>query len=72
MKETMVEAEVTFTCEYHGRFYIIRHVPARVCQETGEKCFSPDTVRRIQNLIWSGKKPDEVLEAAVYEFAGSL
>ena len=36
MKETMVETEVTYTLEHGGRFYIIEHVPARVCRETEE------------------------------------
>ncbi len=29
MKETMVEAKVTYTLEYCGKFYIVEHVPAR-------------------------------------------
>ena len=40
MKETMIAAEVTYTLERGGRFYIIEHVPARVCRETGEQFFS--------------------------------
>ena len=36
MKETMIETEATYILEYGGRFYIIEHVPARVCRETGE------------------------------------
>jgi len=53
MKETMVESEVTYTLEVAGKFYIIEHVPARVCKETGEQYFSPDTVERIQALLKS-------------------
>ena len=52
MKETMVKTEVTYTVEHHGRFYIIEHVPARVCQESGEQFFAPETVERIQALKW--------------------
>jgi YgiT-type zinc finger domain-containing protein len=51
MKETMVETEVMYTLEHGGRFYIIEQVPARVCRETGEQFFSPETVERIQALI---------------------
>ena len=51
MKETMIETEVTYTLELEGRFYIVRHVPARVCRETGEELFAPETVERIQALI---------------------
>jgi YgiT-type zinc finger domain-containing protein len=41
MKEKMIETEVTYTLNLGGKFYIIEHVPARVCWETGEQLFSP-------------------------------
>jgi len=68
MKETMIETEVTYTVELGGRFYIIEHVPARVCRETGEQFFSPETVEHIQALIKGGKKPAKMIETPVYEF----
>jgi YgiT-type zinc finger domain-containing protein len=68
MMETMIETEVTYTLEFGGRFYIIEHVPARVCQETGEQYFSPETVEHIQALIKGGKKPARVIETPVYEY----
>jgi hypothetical protein len=55
--------------ELGGKFYIIEHVPARVCQETGEQFFSPETVEHIQSLIKDGKKPVRVIETPVYECA---
>ncbi len=67
MKETMVYAEVTYTLEHAGKFYVIEHVPARVCKETGEQLFSPETVEKIQALIKSNRKPDRVIETPVYE-----
>ena len=69
MKETLVEAEVTYTLELRGRFYIIEHVPARVCLETGEQFFSPEAVERIQDFIKGGKKPVRVIETPVYQYA---
>ncbi len=69
MKETIIETEVTYTLVHSGKFYIIEHVPARVCQETGEQFFSPETVERIQALIKGGKNPDRVVETPVYEYA---
>jgi YgiT-type zinc finger domain-containing protein len=68
MKETMIETKVTYTVELGGRFYIVEHVPARVCQETGEQFFSPETVERIQALIKGDKKPTRVVETPVYEY----
>lgn len=69
MKETMVETKVTYTLEHDGRFHIIEHVPARVCEETGEQYFAPETVEHIQALIKGAKKPDKVIETPVYEYA---
>lgn len=69
IKETMIETEVTYTLEYRGKFYIVEHVPARVCKETGEQHFSPETVGHLHALIKSEKKPDKVIETPVYEYA---
>lgn len=69
MKEALVDAKVTYTLEYGGKFYIIEHVPARICRETGEQYFAPETVERIQALIKGKKQPDKVIETPVYEYA---
>jgi len=69
MKETMIETEVTYTLLHKGSFYVIEHVPARVCQETGEELFAPDTVERIQALVKGKKKPDRTVRTPVYEYA---
>ena len=69
MKETMIETHVTYTLEYDGKFYLIEHVPARVCRETGEQYFAPETVEHLQALIRSRKPPEKVIETPVYEYA---
>ncbi len=69
MEETMVDARVTYTLQYSGRFYIIEHVPARVCQETGDEYFAPETVEHIQQMIEGNKKPDRVVETPVFKYA---
>ena len=69
MKETMVETNVSYTLEHAGKFFIIEHVPARVCRETGEQYFSPETVEHIQAIIRSKKTPDKMIETPVYEYA---
>ena len=69
MEETTVNTKVTYTLEHGGRFCIIEHVPARVCKETGEQFFAPETVERIQALIKGKRKPDRVVETPVFEYA---
>ena len=68
MKETMVETEVTYTLEYAGKLCMIEHVPARVCSETGEQFFAPETVEHIQALVAGKQKPTRVVETPVYEY----
>ena len=68
-KETMVERKVTYTVEVSGKFIVIENVPARVCLETGEQFFSPETVERLQHMSWEQRKPTRVIEVPVYEFA---
>ena len=69
VKETMVEQKVTYTLENDGRFVIVENVPARVCVETGEQFFSPETVERLQQVIWEDERPKRLIETPVYEFA---
>ena len=69
-KETFVVQQVTYTLEVRGKFFIIEHVPARVCVETGEQLFSPETVERLQRTIWGRKQGNRLLETPVFEFAG--
>jgi YgiT-type zinc finger domain-containing protein len=68
MKETMIETEVTYTLEHGGKFYLIEHVPARVCRETGEQFFTPEAVEHIQALIKGAKAPERVIQTPVYEY----
>jgi YgiT-type zinc finger domain-containing protein len=69
MNETMIETEVTYTIEYEGKLHVIEHVPARVCKETGEEFFSPETVEHVQAIVKGGTKPTRVIETPVYEYA---
>ena len=69
MNETMIETEVTYTIEYGEKLHVIEHVPARVCKETGEEFFSPETVEHIQAIVKGGIKPARIIETPVYEYA---
>ena len=68
MKETMINTTVTYTLEHDGRLVVVEHVPARVCVETGEQFFAPDTVAHLQSLINSDREPARVIETPVYEY----
>jgi YgiT-type zinc finger domain-containing protein len=68
-EERLVERLVRYTVEIDGRFIIVENVPARVDEETGERYFSPSTVERLQEIMWSEQAPDRVVETPVFEFA---
>ena len=65
----MVEQKVTYMLEVAGKFILVADVPARVCLETGERLFSPETVECLQQTIWEQRKPHHVIETPVFQFA---
>jgi len=67
--ELLIEQKVTYILEIEGRFIIIENVPARVNRETGERFFSPETVERLQKMIWEQQQPSRIVETPVFEFA---
>jgi YgiT-type zinc finger domain-containing protein len=65
MRGIMIETTVNYTREYQGRLDLIQHVPERVCQETGNEFFAPETVEHVQELIHPGATPAPVIETPV-------
>ena len=68
-EEHLVDRRVTYTIEVDGHIVIVENVPARIDEETGERFFAPDTVERLQEIVWSRRTPDRVIETPVFEFA---
>lgn len=68
-QDTFVDRKVTYAIELNGAFIIVENVPARVCTETGERFFSPETVERLQQTVWEKRAPSRVIETPVFEFA---
>ncbi len=71
-EEPLVQQEVTYTLEVRGRVVIIEHVPARVSLRTGERFFSPETVDRLQRIVWEARTPTRVVETPVYDFPAAV
>lgn len=67
--EKLVERRVTYTLEVEGKLVVVENVPARVNTETGEQLFSPETVARLQKLVWERKPPSRLIQVPVYEFS---
>ena len=69
LEEHFIQQNITCVLETEGKLFVIENVPARVSEETGEQLFSPETVDRLQQMLWAKKKPVRILETPVYEFA---
>lgn len=67
--ESFEDRIINYTIEVNDQLYLIEHVPARICLETGEQFFSPETVERIQDIIERQPIPSRVLQTPVYDFA---
>lgn len=67
--EKLVERKVTYTLDLNGQLIVIENVPARVNVETGEQLFSPDTVERLQKIVWQQSQPKRTMQVPVYEYA---
>ncbi len=64
-----VPGKDTYTVEVEDKLIVIENVPARVCLETGEQFFAPETVERLQQMVWERRKPSRIMKVPVYEFA---
>lgn len=51
--EEQTERLVTYTVAYRGRMVTVKDVPARIDPVTGETCFAPATVEKLQAIVWS-------------------
>ena len=67
--ETLIEKNVTYHIECDEQLFLIENVPARVNVETGERHFSPETVERLQQIVWDQCSPVRTIETLVYEYA---
>jgi len=70
-QETLTAQKVTYSLEIDGRFVLIENVPAQVNVETGERLFAPETVQRLQQMVWKQNQPVRTIETPVFEFAQS-
>ncbi len=69
MPETIVERRVSYTLEVQGKLVVVENVPARVCLETGEQFFSPETVEKLQQMAWGHLQPKRTIQTPVYDFS---
>lgn len=60
-KGILVEKEVTVDFRWGGKLIVIEDVPAKVCNECGEKYYSPEISRAMEKIATEGKT-EKVIE----------
>ena len=65
----MREQAVTYTIQMDDKLVVVEHVPAMVCDQCGERLYSPETVERLQQTVWDQRSPSRVLQTPVFDFA---
>ncbi|MBE9240882.1 YgiT-type zinc finger protein [Synechocystis salina] len=70
--ETLVEKRVTYTLSLNDQLILVKNVPARVNEETGEQFFSPATVECLQQTVLHNQEPDHFIQIPVYSYSENL
>ena len=65
----MKEHSVTCTIQLDEKLVVVEHVPTKVCDQCGERLYSPETVERLQKTVWEQRSPSRVLQTPVFDFA---
>ena len=59
--------KIIYTLHRGSDIFVIEHVPAQVCSVCGDTLLTPETIKQLEKLLRSEKKPERV--APVYEYA---
>lgn len=62
------EKTVTYTTEHNGRVVVVENVPALVCKQCGETLFKPQTVEKLQKIVWGELPQTGELKVPFYDF----
>ncbi|GAK49441.1 hypothetical protein U14_00663 [Candidatus Moduliflexus flocculans] len=62
-------AAVTFTYEERGRYMFVEHVPADICEQCGEKLYSPEVADALLALAKQKTAPPKIVSVPVYDYS---
>lgn len=63
------EVKVTFSYEDEHRYLLVEDVPAEVCTNCGEKCYSPTVTDDLLKFAKEEFHPVKTIEVPVFNFA---
>ena len=61
----------TFSHEEGGKYFIVEHVPAEVCERCGEKTYSPEVTDELLKFAGDQVRPVKKVEVPIFDFAVS-
>jgi HTH-type transcriptional regulator / antitoxin MqsA len=63
------ETCTTFSHEEEGKYFIVEHVPAEVCERCGEKTYSPEVTDELLKFAGDQVRPVKKVEVPIFDFA---
>jgi YgiT-type zinc finger domain-containing protein len=63
-----VKKKVTFSQEVNGVLEVVENVPAEVFTQCGDQLFDPKTVRALEKILRSKRKPTKTINVPVFDF----
>jgi HTH-type transcriptional regulator/antitoxin MqsA len=67
----MEEKTITVDLRIGDKLFVIEEVPAKVCNNCGEKVFIPDITRKLQNLVKRRHKASRIVKVPVFSLKQS-
>ncbi|HHV16061.1 MAG TPA: type II toxin-antitoxin system MqsA family antitoxin [Gelria sp.] len=59
-----------YQTKFKGEYIVVRNVPVQQCNVCGEYIMSYATIKQIEDMIQSKKKPDAYIEVSVFDMTG--
>ena len=60
---------VTFSYDENGKFLLVEHVPAEVCNRCGERTYSPEVTDQLLKFAKMKLSPMKTIQVPVFDFA---
>lgn len=61
--------KVTFVYDYDADYFLIENVPAEVCEQCGEKTYSPEVTDDLIHLSKKKLKPVKTVQVPVFDYS---
>lgn len=65
----VIKGKTDHISRINGQLVEIKGVPCEVCQQCGEKYFTPQTIRRLERILRLKTKIKEYIRLPVYSYA---